>query len=346
MKPWTRALTYAACLVSITSFPACLDVETTNKVNTDGSIVRTMMFEDDSAIIYRGNLPIPMDSSWQKSIQKVEKDKFRLTASRRFQNVDEMNDALRGAFGKTLQFTFGFHRSFQWFFTSYRFTETDLKYIQYDSIPLTDFLSSAEIEAFEHHEVEKIPYATKGDSLAILSAEERAKEWESRNAFEPVFAAFLDGVKELHDPGLTPVDIASQKDTLYKSSRASLELGNVDTLQLIFARILKNPLVHKVWNLKAKSFHDIGEKRNLNFISGSLVSNVIMPGLITGSNAQSIEGNKATWRDYKDYARILGYTMWVESRQVNWWAVILTGLLVVALATLLTVSSFRKRRFL
>ncbi|HTP13155.1 MAG TPA: hypothetical protein VMM37_05975, partial [Bacteroidota bacterium] len=122
------------------------------------------------------------------------------------------------------------------------------------------------------------------------------------------------------------------------------ELGNVDTLELIFAKTLRRPSARKAWQLKAAAFKDIKQKRNLNLVSGKLVSNVIMPGLITGSNAQTIEGNKATWRDYKDFARILGYTMWVESRQVNWWAVILTGVIVFLLAALLIASALKRRR--
>jgi hypothetical protein len=285
-----------------------------------------------------------MDSGWQRTIQKVGKDKFRLTASRLFHDVEEMNNALKGEFGRSLQFQFTLDRTFQWFFTTYRFTEIDPKYVQYDSIPITDFLSPAEISAFAQHEIEKKPYATKGDSLAALSAEPRFEEWESRNVFEPIFAAFLDGVRELHSPRLNPSDVSAHKDTLYKSSKESLEMGGVDTLELIFTRILKNPLAHKAWQLRAGTFREIKEKRDLNFVSGTLVSNVIMPGLITGSNARTIEGNKATWRDYKDYARILGYTMWVESRQVNWWAVILTAVIVVMLAALLTASALKRRR--
>ncbi len=344
MNTTSRTLLTATCLLSLAVFPACLDIETTSQVNADGSILRTITFEDDSAAIHRGIFPIPMDSGWQKSVRKIDKDKWKLTASRLFHDVDQMNRALKGTFGKTLQSGFTLDRSFQWFFTTYRFTETSLKYIQYDSIPLTDFVSPSEIEAWKRHEIEKVPYATKGDSLAIVSAGKRGEEWDARNVFEPVFATFLDGVRELNNPKLTPSVVAAQKDTLYEVSVKSLELGNIDTLRLIFSKTLKNSLVSQAWRLRTGVFREIKAKRELNFVSGVMVSNVIMPGLITGSNAQSIEGNKATWRDYKDYARMLGYTMWVESRQVNWWAVILTGAIVVVLGALLTVSALKRRR--
>lgn len=345
MKPSNRRICSWLLFLGFALFPGCLDIETTTQVNSDGSILRTTTFTDDSASVHRGHFPIPIDSTWQRTIHKVDKDKFTLTASKLFPSVDEMNRSLEGTFGKSLQSSFTLQRSFQWFFTSYRFTETSLKYLQYDSIPVTDFVSPSEIEAWRRHEIEKIPFATKGDSLAIVSAGVRGEEWGARNVFEPVFAAFLDGTRELHHPGLSPSFVAAHKDTLCKSSLKSLELGNVDTLRLIFTRVLKNPLVGKAWRLRAEAFREIKARADLNFVSGSLVSNVAMPGLITGSNAQSIEGNKATWRDYKDYARMFGYTMWVESRQVNWWAVILTGGLIVVVLLLMTLSVRRKRRY-
>jgi hypothetical protein len=68
-----------------------------------------------------------------------------------------------------------------------------------------------------------------------------------------------------------------------------------------------------------------------------------MPGIITGSNARKIEGNTATWQDFKDYAHHIEYMMWVESRQVNWWAVIIAFVFIAALMAGLVLSVLRRR---
>lgn len=334
---------YVICLIVLTFFPSCLDVETTSQVNSDGSVLRTITFEDDSASIYRGMFPVPIDSSWQKTIQRLDDKKFRLTTSKLFHDVNEMNAALKGAFGKTFQFQFEFEKHFQWFFTVYRFKEINLKYNQFETIPLTEFVSQDEIDNEREHEVENKPFATKGDSLALKAAESRFQEWTVRNLFEPIYAAFLEGARKINDPRLDPVVIERHKDTLYMCSEKSLEKGNIDTLRIIFARVLKNSLVDKVWRSNTKAFKEIGDKLNADF-AGTYVTNIIMPGLITGSNAPAIEGNKATWRDFKDYAKYVGYTMWIESRQVNWWAVILTGTIILALLILMTFSMLRRNR--
>ncbi len=324
-------------------FSACLEVETTSTVHPDGSIDRTITFDDDSASVYRDHYTMmPLDASWQKSIQKMEEKKFRLTATRHFQNAEDMSGALRGTYGKTFQFQFGLERQFRWFFTNYRFTEANLKYVQVEIVPMSDYLSQYEIEGWRIHEVEKKPYGTRGDSLAMMSAGSRFEQWEQRNAFEAIFPVFVEGAKRLNSPLLKAPDLIKLKDTLYSCS-GQYAKKNIDTLPYIFAKFLKNPLVHKAWRANIQAITEVKEKLAIDF-GGSYVTNVVMPGLITGSNAQTIEGNKATWRDFKDYAKFFGYTMWVESREVNWWAVILTAAIVLVLAILLVAASFRKRR--
>ena len=343
MKTRKAAVALSICLLGLTVFPACLEVNTTSQVNSDGSILRTITFDDDSTSIYRGNFPIPMDSTWQKSFQKLEEKKFRLTASRLFRDVNEMNVYLKGTFGKTFQFRFEFEKSFQWFFTVYRFKEINLKYNQFDAIPLTDYVSQDEIDRQREHEIEKKPYATKGDSLSLKAADSRFEEWAMRNIFESVFVAFLQGVRNINDPGLAPSAVERLKDTLYARSEQSIARSNIDTLRIIFGKVLRRSLVDKAWQSNADGFKEIHEKLAADF-GGSYVTSILMPGLITNSNAPTIEGNKATWRDFKDFAKYLGYTMSIESKQVNWWAVILTGLLVLSLMGLTVASVVRKRR--
>ncbi len=344
MKTHRSTILVILCLTALVFFPACLEIVTTSQMNSDGSVDRTITFEDDSASVYRGNFPIPLDSQWQRSIQKLDVNKFRLTATRHFRDANEMNEALKGIYGKTLQFQFTVERSFRWFVTKYRYTETNLKYVQYDSVPLTDFVTQSEIDKWQQYEIQKKPFATRGDSLSLMSAGPREEEWEERNVFEAVFPAFLGGVQRLQNPSLKASDVVGQKDTLFSRTKDFVR-GNLDTLPFIFARVLKNPAVHSAWKANIQEISEIKRKATLKF-GGSYVTNVVMPGLITGSNAPTIEGNKATWRDYSDYARLVGYTMWVESEQMNTWAVVLTSALVVGLAILLIASSLKRRRLL
>jgi hypothetical protein len=338
------------CCLGFLLLSGCLDITSTSQVNNNGSIVRTITFTGDSAEVYAGEFPVDLDSSWSKNIARSPgKDKnFTLTASRTFENVEEMNKVLKGTFGKTLQYRFELDKSFRWFFTIYRYREINIPFDQFTSIPMTDFVSSAELDWMTKM---MLPgdttkeLTTRGDSLAFESIMPRIQEAESRNRFEAVFNAFLAGVRMLNNPSLTRTIVEPLKDSLYKRSAKAID-KKIDTLRIIFGGVLKNPLVDKAWQANASGFDEI--KRKIQFEqttnSHKYVTHVVMPGIITGSNARKIEGNIATWQDFKDYARHIEYTMWVESRQVNWWGVGIAVVVVVSLLTLLVVSMLRKRR--
>lgn len=338
------------CFVSFLLLSGCLDITTTSRVNSNGSIVRTITFTGDSAEVCAGKFPIELDSSWNKIITKVpgERNNFTLTATRTFQNIDEMNSVLKGTFGRTLQYRFEMDKSFRWFFTVYRYQETNIPFAQYTAIPMTEFASSAEIDWLTKMMLRDDPkkdLTTRGDSLAFESIVPRVQEWEWRNRFEAVFNAFLDGVKTLNSLSLTPTMVEPLKDSLYKRSAKAIDKKKIDTLRIIFTGVLMNPLVERAWQANASGFDEI--KRRIEFEqktnSHKYVTSVVMPGLITESNARKIEGNTATWEDFSDYARYLEYTMSVESRQVNWWAVIIALVIVVSMMTALIVSVLRRR---
>ena len=337
------------CFLGSLLLSGCLDITSTSKVNTDGSIVRTIAFTGDSTDVYAGKFPVQLDSSWSKNITKSkEKDKlYTLTASRTFRDVEEMNKVLGGKFGWTLQYRFEFEKSFRWFFTVYRYRETNLPFAQYTSIPLTEFLSKAEIDMLVQDELGDTTkqLMSRGDSLAMESFIPRLQECEWRNKFEPIFTAFLDGVKMLNNPSLSTAMVGPLKDSLYSKSAKAIDKGKIDSLRIIFKTVLKNPLVDKAWQANTPAIEEV--KRRFEFEhetnSHKYFTNVVMPGLITGSNANKIEGNTATWQNFKERVHHMEYTMWVESRQVNWWAVIIAFVLVVTLMTALIISALRRR---
>jgi hypothetical protein len=338
------------CFLATVLLSGCLDITSTSKVNSDGSIVRTIAFTGDSTDVYAGKFPLRLDSSWSKNITKSkEKDRnYTLTASRTFRDVEEMNKVLGGTFSWTLQYRFEFEKSFQWFFAIYRYRETNLPFAQYESIPLTEFLSKAEIDMLVQDTLgdPTKQLMSRGDSLAMESLIPRVQEWDWRNKFEPIFTAFLDGVKMLNNPSLTASMVEPLKDSLYRKSASTIDKGKIDSLRIVFRSVLRNPLVDKAWQTNTPAIAEV--KRRFEFEhqtnSHKYFTNVVMPGLITGSNANKIEGNVATWQDFRERVHHMEYTMWVESRQVNWWAVIVALVVVVLLMTVLILSVLGRRR--
>ena len=352
MRRKNVSLSLILCFLGSLLLSGCLDITSTSKVNSDGSIVRTVTFVGDSAEVCQGKFPIILDSSWTTNITRpspTSRKDFTLTATRTFRDVEEMNKVLGGTFSRTLQYRFSLDKSFDWFFTVYRYKETTLPYAQYTSVPITDYLSLQEIAIATHDtlgDFDKRFPLTRGDSLAMESLIPRAQEWEWRNKFEPVFSEFVIGVRNLNSPELTPGAVESLKESLYKKSEYALDKGKIDSLRMIFKGVLKTPLVDKAWEANTSVIEEV--KRRLAFEnltnSHKYFTNVVMPGLITGSNAKKIEGNTASWQDYKEFAHRFEYTMWVESRQVNWWAVIIALAVVVSLIIMLIFSALRRKQ--
>jgi hypothetical protein len=150
----------------------------------------------------------------------------------------------------------------------------------------------------------------------------------------------------LNNPSLTASMVEPLKDSLYRKSASTIDKGKIDSLRIVFRSVLRNPLVDKAWQTNTPAIAEV--KRRFEFEhqtnSHKYFTNVVMPGLITGSNANKIEGNVATWQDFRERVHHMEYTMWVESRQVNWWAVIVALVVVVLLMTVLILSVLGRRR--
>lgn len=348
MKTNTASLVTMICCLGFLLISGCLDINTTSEIKNDGSIVRTITFTGDSTEVYAGNLPVELDSLWTKSTVKTSEKKYTLTATRTFRTIDELNRTVAGRYGKTLQYRIAFDKSFQWFFTVYRYEEINLPFAQFTSIPVKGYLSEEEINWFKtkilNDELKK-GKMTLEDSLKSERIKPRAEEWISRNRFEPFFLAFRDGVADLNDPALTTSTVESLKDSLYRHSAEAIDANKLDTLHTIFRHVLKTPVAEKAWQANTPGFDEIKRKMEFEQLVGShnYVTSVIMPGLITGSNARNLEANRATWKEYLGLSSYFEYTMWVESRQVNWWAVIVAFAVVLSLSAGLVFSVLRRR---
>ena len=329
------------------SVQGCLDIGITTHVNTNGTILRTVVIKGDSSGIYGDKIPLPLDSTWVRSIERTDSKNFTLTATRLFEGTEGMNNSLKGTEGKTLGARVELQRHFQWFFTTFRYSETWPNFNPFRAIPITDYISPAELDYWIRHEMNKEPFSSKGDSLAMEDAGKRYEKWDDENIFADYFDALLEGVRRLNDPSLPLAHVAGMKDKLFEQSEKYFRMKNMDTVAIIFGRVLKSRNVKKAIALNMEGFERLNEKRAFleDNMTNSYLNSVVMPGLITGTNAPTLEGNKASWKEYVKFAYFEDVEMWVESRVVNWWAIIVTGVVILALVALFLVAILRRRRF-
>jgi len=324
----------------------CLEVDTTTEVRRDGSLVRTVTVKGDSSSILAGGHGLPLDSSWEMTVEKVGEKKHLLTASRVFEDVASMNDALRGKGDLTLRSRVALEEEFLWFFTAYRYQEVYETFNPYVRIPITDYVSPKELDLWLRHEIYEEPYRFKGDSLSVDDASDRYEQWYARSFFESYYALFLKGVELLGDPALTREDVESKKEELFQAvSESSPEPKRALIVGELFQNVLRTERVQAAIEANARGFEELERKEAFEsrVFSNDYEAHVAMPGLITDTNAPTVEGNRASWSKFMTSCYFGEYEIWVESRVVNWWAIILTGALMLIGVTLYAFGILKRR---
>ena len=339
-----RATHVMAFLLIPALFAGCLEIETTTTLHRDGSLRRMVVIKGDSSAIDRGQYTVPLDTTWRREIRKIEDRKLELTASKDFANAEELNNQLRGTPGKTLQSTVSVEESFRWFTSLVTYRERIHRFNPINEIPITDYISQSEIDRFIEHEVMDKPYATAGDSLSLDAASGRYEEWSARNVFAAYFNVFMDGVQRLNDANLTPSFVQTRKDTLF-SVFSHIDTKQADAQRRAFEQLLNERAVSEVYRMQEDEFSRLTQQ--LEFVdevtSDTYQSSVVMPGLILDTNAPSLEGNRADWKNYMGVAYFQDFEMWITSQVINWWAVVVTSVLVLGGLVVLVLAAIRRR---
>ena len=339
----------ATLIVSIAAiFSSCLEgIENKSVVHPDGSITRSILFSGDSSAIALRSFKLRLDSSWSITTSRHDDKSWRLKAEQVFQNDLTMNAALQGEPGKTLTASVHLEKSFQWFFTAYRYTETWKCFRLVDAEPMSPYFSSRELDLLSKHGIHKEPSSPE-DSVAMNAFEKKFKEWRLKNLFEAYYREFVKGVERIHSPLLTVTAVGQRKDELFRASAEKIENSEKDVklVEHLFTAVLRSSLVGDAFRANAdgfKSLVDALEYEEEIWTMGSFTVSVAMPGVITSTNAQEVNGSTANWKDFIVMSEFLDTDLTVESRSINWWAVFVTGVLVVAILLYLTIALVRRK---
>lgn len=339
-----RSLNSAIILFSlfcVTALQGCLDIATTTVVNRDGSMSRMVIIEGDSASVHARQFPLVMKGIWEEEIERIDDRRHRFTARRDFPDTTALNEAIAGETGLFLPIRISFEQRFEWFSTVYRYAEHHTSFNNFHNPPIHEFLTPSDIEILLQGEADE----AEEQSALRDEAEKKIEEWWARNIFEAFFSEFQSGVENLSSPSRTPESIAAQKDELFRASRGELSSGSFETIQEIFEKAFGRNLVREAMNANREGFHAFRERFTFQqgMLQNSFRASAEMPGTIIGTNATTVEGNLVTWEDFLMQGIISDYELWVESREVNWWMIYLTGIGVILALLLLMIPLFWKR---
>jgi hypothetical protein len=348
----------------------CLEYTMTTRVLPDGSIERTIVVKGDSAEIFKGSLPVPVDSTWkisggyeEKSAgDSTDKKQYVYKASKVFRNSAELNKELNPVSeeaGRIIR-EVKVEKKFRWFNTFYKYAETYKQTFPFHRKPVDEFLNDRELE-FAWADDKDLYYSRESDALMILkdtlvrpalSVKDSARMKELKEAIEKKFFRWMS--TNVYEDYFEVLKVALDKSGTMKQGKAEktrdglfaffdscfIDLdsffdrkGQNDTSLLQLASKYYHADTAILYHANRKGFDTFNKKLdNIMPVFGDSYMNLtIMPGIIISSNSTEINGNTASWDVESDHFYAKDFTLLVESKKINKGLSIVSGALVVFL---------------
>jgi hypothetical protein len=349
-----------AALMLLLGLNGCLEQSVKTTVAEDGSCERIITVSADSGRVPVSKLPLPADTSWAFRWENKEgKSGFYWVASKRFPSLGALaaEKAILGQSGK-IRITLEAGRSFRWFYTYISYRETYHRFTPFNRIPPGEVMTEDEIKRFTGGE--------GGDTL-----ESKVQEWKTRN-YADYFLCSLDTLLASQaSPPVPPAQLQSKggairnalsahkdiKETLeeyvpeagrknlFRDSTMALTAQGVEAMRRLFAKVLGTPSarslpIEESWN---RAMHYVAGT-TADEAEGEFENSVILPGLFLDTNAGNLKGNTATWTFKRDQVELMDYVMHAESRVVNTWAFVVSGVVAAGFLGLLLIPLLRLSR--
>lgn len=358
-----------------------------NTVHEDGSVTRKVTMKNSEEDFDPGKYRVPVDSTWNieitSEINENNDTTWILTAEKHFASVDEINDEYTNDLGsnKYLNRSAQFSKSFKWFTTVFRYSETVEK-IMTVHCPVTDFLSDEELKFFYLPDKVQNELTAGSDSLQYKALSDtidtKSEVWLWTGFVRQWIEIFYNVVEdhpdlsirkeEMHskEPDIVKVIIAFEEseeaeegeiindleedEEVIQSIEKELEKEEeLDDIQIIVESVLGKEFYATFKTEIDSSISILETMTDPYFSAENYDMEIRMPGRIMSSNGyadtelESNGGGGILWTVQGDYFLLEQYEMWVESKISNVWAWIVTGVFVLFVITGLIVRSRKEK---
>ncbi len=340
-----KTLNLAAAVVALsTLLMSCENpIRMETKVHEDGSLNKTIVLEEmDSLGMIHNYFNVNEANGWTMQAKKTQaaadKSKYKLQFSKNFPSAAAMNNELDIASDTLFRINSNFKKSFRWFYTYIRFSETFRPIDRLKMVKADDYFNQ-EDRAFINRLPGEGTAISKADSLFLQLLNEKIYDrYANQGMMNEQFALFTKVVQQNTSDKKCMDTLNRKKDFIYKQLK---EMDDDSLFVIKLADALHIPLP------KEKAMSDFNQlakdlKSRIGFMgfaqNGKYVNMIEMPWAVVGSNADSAAGNNLYWKPLATKFAIQEYEMFAESRKLNWWAV---GVSVLILG--LTGYLFKKR---
>ena len=321
-------------------------------IHENGSATRTFNQLADSVFLIGDTsssnpFPFVLDSSWTitwqydtmvrtswpaKNYSLKGDTKASIYAEKNFTTVDEMAefDFLNSGEWKPLKTEILYERKFRWFYTYYYFRETFPSIDIFDKIPVTAYISEEKAMMW----LQGNGYTLKGmNGLEFKSyldeVEKQFDLWFNRSLFEEYIDIIVKNIELFDAPGINSSMILTQKDSIYKLYEKNHEELLESDFHIMdeyfdtraFTRAFEE---HEILQTKLDSVLLFTE-----LFSDELEYSLLMPGKVLYTNAINPTTDTLLWKVDAYRFALFDYDLIAESRKPNWWAFLLSSLVVL-----------------
>lgn len=340
----TRNIVISALVTLLLIFSACREITVTTKINRDGTFTRTITVTGDSSEVNKGNLPFPVDGTWEKKSFRdiADSTKHIVTYTKTFRNSDDLNAELKNdtSWYHNLKREISVKKRFGFFYSYLSFHEIYKSMNPFTFADYRDYLTEDDVEWFIGL---KVP-VTPADSVTKKAVEDKVDKFFAESVTAEIEGIMRDGIKRLNNPALDTSVLSVYRDSIAMAVENSNFKSGEQLIDTIGERT-----GNKTWSLlndlQPPIFAGFDKKMELLdtlFSIEGYTEVVEMPGLITGTNSPMLKGNQVSWEFSNESILLRDYELYAESRVINYWAFILTGAVVLLLVILLAVKAFRK----
>lgn len=341
MKKLIATLSVLLLMILLSS---CREITVSTTINKDGSFTRTIKITGDSSDVFRRDLPYPVDESWTMTVKRDPVDSaLFVTWTKNFSSSRALNTEIKNDTGwwKNIDREITIDKKFGFFYSYLSYKEQISAANPFNALDYSDFLTDDDLRWLTN---EKSPL-NDADTVKIDDAEEKAMEFLGKSITEEFIQLLAQGIEELNDPLCSP-QVAHK---YYDSIQSWVFNWEFDKPFLLIDSIAgwsgnsclstlkeKKPHLFDKYMSKAQLLTRFIEMENYDI-------QVEMPGIITETNSASITGNKVSWTVESFSFLVTDYNMYVESRVVNYWMFILSGLILLILMATLIIKSFKSK---
>ena len=341
----TKNIAYIILLLAFT-LSGCREIDIKTIINKDGSFTRVIKVKADSARGLDLDLPYPVDSTWTSELMRdtVDSTQFICIHKKYYSKDDVLQKEIDSdvSWWKSIDREIEISKSFRFFYSYIRYKEIYRAANPYTILDYKDYISDQDMRWIAG----EIPLTAK-DSSAKEDIEDKLQNYLEDALVEDFIISFEKGLGLLNESLLEDIDMQIYKDSLRKYGGDLLsEVNGQPQLMNAIDMIAEWTGREEILQLHddPSLFDDFTNKlESISNLIGmeSFTIAVEMPGLITETNSYRLMGNQVQWSINDHTIFFEDYEMYVESRVVNYWAFVLSGIVALLLLISLIVKLFR-----